>query len=306
MKGLSPFDIYCTHYDIKKLGNVEPASDPHGHLTKQNILIVRGSLAKTAEKYSMSEDQITELLDIGNNILNETREMRPRPHLDYKILTAWNGLLLVGIAKIACIKDNPMRDEYIEVGKKLVEFIQTYLFDNKSRKLLRTCYGEDKESPPTASSKPIYGYLDDYAFLIKGLLYFYVATLDLSYLHWAKEIQELQDKHFWDSTNGGYFYSDASQADVVVRMKEDHDGAEPAGNSVSVHNLILLGSYFEEQKFKDKATAISNYFSNVSPLGYAMPEMMSCLMLNDVGLYMLVVVGELNFIHNFVILNNFL
>jgi uncharacterized protein YyaL (SSP411 family) len=204
-------------------------------------------------------------------------------------------MLLVGLGKIACLQDNPLRDEYVEVGKKLVEFIKTHLYDEQNQKLLRTCYAENNETAPDIGSKAIYGFLDDYAFLIKGLIFFYIATLDLSYLHWAKQLQELQDKYFWDSTNGGYFYSDSSQTDVVVRMKEDHDGAEPAGNSVSVFNLISLGSYYEDQKFKDKATTISNYFSNVTPLGYAMPEMMSSLMLMDVGLTMLVVVGELKY-----------
>lgn len=294
-KDLKPFDIYSYHYDIKKHGNVEPASDPHNHLSKKNILIVRGSLAETASKFNSNEEEISKLLEIGNGILNEAREKRPRPHLDRKIITAWNGLLLVGIAKIACIRDNPLRDEYINVGRKLVDFIKTYLYDKEKQKILRTCYGESNENPPTVGNKIIYGFLDDYAFLIKGLLYLYIATFDLSYLHWARELQELQDKYFWDSTNGGYFYSDASQSDVVVRMKEDHDGAEPAGNSVSVQNLILLGCYFEEQSFKEKAKSISNYFSNVSPLGYAMPEMMSCLMLQDLGLHMLVVVGKFFF-----------
>jgi uncharacterized protein YyaL (SSP411 family) len=291
-KSLKPFDVYSHHYDIKKHGNVEPASDPHGHLTYKNILIVRGSLAETAEMFGSTKEEISKLLEKGNEILNIEREKRPRPHLDTKIITAWNGMLLVGLGKIACLRDNKMREDYVKVGRELVEFIKTHSFDKEKQKLLRTCYGESNENPPTVGA--IYGFLDDYAFLIKGLIFFYVATLDLSYLHWARELQELQDKYFWDPINGGYFYSDASQTDVVVRMKEDHDGAEPAGNSVSVQNLILLGSYFEEQGFKDKAKAIAKYFSTISPLGYAMPEMMSCLMLESIGLHMLVVVGKLS------------
>jgi uncharacterized protein YyaL (SSP411 family) len=72
----------------------------------------------------------------------------------------------------------------------------------------------------------------------------------------------------------------------------DHDGAEPAGNSVSVQNLTLLSSYFEEQKFKEKAVAICDYYSNVTPMGYALPELLSSLLLEEIGLHMLVVVGE--------------
>lgn len=289
-----PFNIFAYHYDIRENGNVEPESDPHGHLLEKNILFVRGSLSETADKFSTTSDTIKAILNAGNEMLNVERQKRPRPHLDRKIITSWNGLLLIALSKIACISDNPLRADYLDAGKKLIDFVKKYLYDEEKKKLLRVCYGEDNESEPTRGAKNIYGFLDDYAFLIKGLIYFYVASLDVSYLRWAKELQELQDKYFWDVNNGGYFYSEEAQSDVVVRMKEDHDGAEPAGNSVSVQNLALLSSYFEEQKFKEKATAISEYYSNVSPMGYALPEMLSSLVVEDIGLHMLVVVGPDN------------
>ena len=72
----------------------------------------------------------------------------------------------------------------------------------------------------------------------------------------------------------------------------DHDGAEPAGNSVSISNLVLLGAYFEDQNLKERTTAICNYFSNVSNMGYSLPEMLSSLLLIEIGLHMLVVVGK--------------
>lgn len=73
----------------------------------------------------------------------------------------------------------------------------------------------------------------------------------------------------------------------------DHDGAEPAGNSAAAQNLILLGAYFEDQNFKSKATTLTQFFSNVSPMGYVLPEMLSAFILEDSGLHMLVVVGEI-------------
>jgi uncharacterized protein YyaL (SSP411 family) len=218
--GLNPFDVYCYHYDIKENGNVEPASDPHGHILGKNILFVKGSLQETADKFSTNPETIESILNAANEILNSEREKRPRPHLDRKIITAWNGLLLIGLSKIACISDNPLRDEYLKIGKKLVEFIKSYLYDADKKKLLRVCYGESNECDPTLGENRIYGFLDDYAFLIKGLIYFYVPTLDVSYLNFAKELQELQDEYFWDNVNGGYFYSEDAQKDVVVRMKE--------------------------------------------------------------------------------------
>lgn len=215
------FEVYKFHYDVKENGNVEPASDPHGHLVGKNILFVNGSIAETADKFSTTTEAVAAILETGNSILHEVREKRPRPHLDRKIITAWNGLVLSGISKLACSKDAPNREEYLRVAKKQIEFIRENLFDVNARKLLRACYGEgDRNELTSKGVKPIYGFLDDYAFLIKGLIDYYVASLDVTMLYWAKELQELQDDMFWDNTNGGYFYSPAAQSDVVVRMKE--------------------------------------------------------------------------------------
>lgn len=306
------FEIYAFHYDLKQNGNVEPASDPHGHILSKNILFVRGSVEETAEKFSTTAEIIAKVLETGNKVLHEAREKRPRPHLDRKIITAWNGLVLSGISKLACIKSSTKRQEYLDVAKKQIEFAKTNLFDSDARKLLRACYGEgDNNELTSKTEKPIYGFLDDYAFLIKGLIDYYVASLDVTALYWAKELQELQDAYFWDEANGGYFYSEAGLEDVIVRMKEggrgweglifveinqisiaDHDGAEPAGNSVAAQNLILLGAYFDDKNFKGKAQKLTDYFSNVSPMGYVLPEMLSAFLLEDVGLHMLVVAGE--------------
>lgn len=218
------FEVYKFHYDVKENGNVEPASDPHGHLIGKNILFVNGSLAETAEKFNTTTEAIAAILQTGNSILHKVRENRPRPHLDRKIITAWNGLVLSGISKLACSKDAPNREEYLLVAKKQIEFIKTNSFDVNACKLLRVCYGEGDNNELTSKGvKPIYGFLDDYAFLIKGLIDYYVASLDVTMLYWAKELQELQDEMFWDNNNGGYFYSSAAQSDVVVRMKEGKD-----------------------------------------------------------------------------------
>lgn len=288
------FDIYRSVYNLKKNGNVEPTSDPHGHLLNKNIHIIFDSVEEMAEKFSVNDDELLDILKIGNSILHDVRELRPRPHLDRKIITAWNGLVLSGISKLACINDAPNRDEYLKVAKKQIEFLKSNSFDTENKKLLRAVYGEgDNNETTSKTDKLIFGFLDDYAFLIRGLIDYYIATFDNSALIWAKELQELQIEYFWDDVNGGFFYSESGHSDVIVRMKEDHDGAEPAGNSVSAHNLILLGAYFDDKNFKSKATSLGQYFSNVSPMGYALPEMLSALLLEDVGLHMLVAVGKL-------------
>lgn len=139
---------------------------------------------------------------------------------------------------------------------------------------------------------PISGYLDDYAFLIRGLLDYYILTLDHSALQWAHELQITQNTLFWDDERFGYFYSEENAPNVVVRLKETHDGAEPSGNSMAAGNLLLLSAYFENEEFQEKALQLFEFFSTSAPFGYVFPEMMCALMLQDTGLPMAVVVGK--------------
>ncbi|XP_037046198.1 spermatogenesis-associated protein 20 isoform X1 [Bradysia coprophila] len=288
----NPFDVYSYFYGIKEEGNVEPASDPHGHLLAKNILMVRTTHEATSTMFGISVDEIKKNLRKGNELLRSVREKRPRPQLDTKVLTAWNGLMLSGLAKLACVKDAPNRSEYLKISKQLVEFLKKYNFDEKSKTLFRSCYGEGTDSEVASfPTQPISGFLNDYAFLIKGLLDYYLASMDSSVLLWAKELQATQDKLFWDTNNHGYFYSKADSADVIVRLKDDHDGAEPCGNSVAASNLLLLHEYFDDESYKATAQKLFHFFNKTSPFGYALPEMMSALLLYDSGLTSITVVG---------------
>lgn len=120
---------------------------------------------------------------------------------------------------------------------------------------------------------------------------FYLVSMDNSVLVWAKELQETQDRLFFDAENGGYFYTQGDLEHIVVRLKEDHDGAEPCGNSVSITNLLQLGTYFDEKSFKTNALKCTNFFKSNGSLGYAMPELMSGALLLEHGLDMMGVVG---------------
>lgn len=141
-------------------------------------------------------------------------------------------------------------------------------------------------------NEPIEGFLDDYSFLISGLIDYYVATLDLDVLRWAKELQDTQDRLFWDEERGGYFFSKANSANVIVRMKEDHDGAEPCGNSMSARNLILIAAYFEDKSYKRRAERIFDFFSTASPFSFVLPEMFAAQLMLAKNLAMMVVVGK--------------
>lgn len=141
-------------------------------------------------------------------------------------------------------------------------------------------------------TEPVPGFLDDYAFLIKGLIDYYVATLDLNALRWAKDLQDTQDRLFWDDELGGYFYSQANAPNVIIRLKDDHDGAEPCGNSVAASNLLILSSYFEHLPYIDRVVKLFEVNAGSNPFSFVLPEMFSGLLLYDTFLTMLVVVGE--------------
>ncbi|XP_055311855.1 spermatogenesis-associated protein 20 isoform X2 [Sitodiplosis mosellana] len=285
-------DIYCHFYGITDEGNVQPSSDPHGHLLGRNILRVRTSIEETARKHGVDTELVKDTLQKGNKILYIERCKRPRPHLDTKIITAWNGLALSGLSALATIKDAPRRKEYIETAQALVNFLRKYSFRENEKTLIRSCYGEGvKDATLSLLEQPIEGFLDDYSFLIKGLIDFYVATLDIDALKWAKQLQDTQDRLFWDSEQGGYFYSQANSANVIVRLKEDHDGAEPCGNSVAARNLPLISAYFHDKTYKERACKLLSFFSSTTPFGYALPEMFSAQMMRADSLAMMVVVG---------------
>lgn len=135
-------DIYCYYYGITEEGNVQPSSDPHGHLLGRNILRIRTTITETAKRYGVDPDLVKSILKKGNKILYTERCKRPRPHLDTKIITAWNGLALSGISKLATVRDAPRRNEYIETAKQLIQFLQKYSYRNDGKTLIRSCYGE--------------------------------------------------------------------------------------------------------------------------------------------------------------------
>ncbi|KAL0841361.1 hypothetical protein ABMA28_015060 [Loxostege sticticalis] len=275
-------EVFCDYFGVEEGGNISPVSDPHGELKNKNVLIIYGSKEETAEKFELSMEQFNQVITECIGILYEARQKRPRPHLDSKMLCSWNGLMLAGLAQAG---QGLSDKEFVEAGIKTAEFVKKHLYDPSSKTLLHSCYRADDGSI-AQTEKPIKGFLDDYAFLIKGLLDLYEASLDLQWLNWARELQQTQNELFWDSKNGGYFTCSAEDDTVVLRLKEDQDGAEPSGNSVACHNLQRLAAY------ADKSTApeggdhdremakklLMTFAKRLNDSPTALPEMMSALM----------------------------
>ena len=162
------------------------------------------------------------------------REHRPRPHLDDKVLTAWNGLMIAAFARAArVLAGSAAAPRYLAAARRAAEFIKRTLWPESDQRLLRRY--RDGEAA-------IDGYAEDYAYLIYGLLELFQADGDPAWLEWATTLQAVQDRLFWDEADAGWFSTTGHDPSVLLRLKEDYDGAEPAAGSVSVLNLLALES----------------------------------------------------------------
>jgi uncharacterized protein YyaL (SSP411 family) len=244
-------EIFCRHCGVKEAGNAPAGSDPHGEFTGQNILIER----EVPLDPSLAESRMK---------LFAKRSKRPRPHLDDKVITAWNGLMISAFAQAGVALREP---RFLEAARRAAGFIGKHL--TAGGELLRSW----REEPGT-----IRGFAEDYSFLIQGLLDLYESDLDETWLKWAADLQARQDALFWDEAAGNYFSSAAGDALVAIRMKEDYDGAEPSANSVSARNLLRLGRMLNdgglEARARDVIAACANTLQRVPT---AVPQMLVAL-----------------------------
>jgi uncharacterized protein len=269
------------HYGIEADGNAPRGSDPQGEFRGKNILIEQHSIGETAKHFKKSEEEVRRSLQKSRTILFDLRSKRPRPHLDDKIITAWNGLMISAYARAAQVLDDPA---YAEGGTRAAEFAQKYLYDPSSKELVRN-YREGKGT--------VKGFAEDYAFLIQGLLDLYEATFDTGWLRFAADLQESQDRLFLDPKNGGYFNTTGNDESVLLRMKDDNDGAEPSANSVAVSNLLRLGQIRDTGVLREQAEKTITAFAPVlDRMPNAMPQMLVALDFSLAKPRQIVIAGE--------------
>jgi len=259
-------EIFDFHYGVQPHGNAPEGSDPQDEFRGKNILIERHTLAETAKHFRKTEEEIGKLLAQSHEKLFSIRSKRPRPHLDDKIIAAWNGLMISAYARGAQVLDEP---RYLEIGTRAAKFLQTDLYD-PSRKILYRNYRGDRSD--------IEGFADDYAFVIQGLLDLYQASFDVEWLKFAVQLQEMQDRLFFDEKNGGYFSTSGKDESVFLRMKDDNDGAEPAASSVAALNLLRLSQLRDDKAMAERAQKnIAAFATTLSHFPSAMPLMLAAL-----------------------------
>ncbi len=232
----------------------------------KNILIELQTVAETAKHFKKEEAEVRDLLAKSRATLLSLRAKRPRPHLDDKIITAWNGLMISAFARGAQVLDDPA---YLEAATRAATFVRTQLYD-ESRKVLVRNYREGRSE--------VEGFADDYAFVIQGLLDLYEASFDVSWLQFAIELQETQDRLFFDEERGGYFSGTGKDPSILLRLKEDNDSAEPAASSVAALNLLRLAQLRNDQRWFERAEKTIDAFSpQIGHFPSAMPQMLVAL-----------------------------
>jgi uncharacterized protein YyaL (SSP411 family) len=257
--------IFDYHYGVQAEGNTPPGSDPQGEFRGRNILIERHSTAETAKHFGEGEEAVRDSLHKSRATLFALREKRPRPHLDDKIITAWNGLMISAFARGAQVLGDA---GYLETATRAADFIQTQLWD-ESKKTLTRSYREGRSAD---------GFADDYAFFIQGLLDLYEASFDAKWLKFALQLQQTQDRLFSDEKSGGYFSGTGKDPSILLRMKEDYDNAEPAPSSVAARNLLRLAQIRDAKELQTRAgKTISAFGTQLSRIPSAMPLMLVAL-----------------------------
>jgi uncharacterized protein len=241
--------IFDYAYDVEPDGNVAPQNDPQGEFTGKNILQVAYSVDETAKHFGKSPDEIRSALADARSRLLAARERRPRPPLDDKVLTSWNGLMISAFARAGQVLGDPT---YIQSAQGAADFIQSKLYDPQDGTLKRR-YREGEVG--------INGFLDDYTGLIQGLLDLYEASFRVSDLACAIRLQETQDQLFWDDRGSGYFQTPPTDNSILVRMRDAYDGAEPSANSVAAMNLLRLAEMANRPAWRAKADKVFLAFS---------------------------------------------
>jgi len=256
--------VFDRVYGVDPGGNAPEGSDPQGEFRGKNILIQRLAMADAAKFFRQSESDFSASLAESRKKLLAVRDQRPRPHLDDKIITSWNGLMISAFARGAQVLDSP---EYLASAQKAAHFIRENLW--KNGQLLRS-YRQ--------GASEVGGFCDDYAALIQGLLDLYEADFDVAWLQWAVELQAKQDSLFLDTEHGGYFSVTKDAPNILLRMKEDYDGAEPSPNSVAAGNLLRLAQITRQKEYATRASATLAAFADpLSRAPTALPQMLVAL-----------------------------
>ena len=256
--------VFAYSFGVEPDGNAP--SDPHQVFVNQNILYRAHSLEETARKFKRSPDRVESVLEESRRLLLEVRNQRVRPHLDDKILVSWNGLMISAFARAHQVLGEA---EYLEQARRAADFILKHLYQQETGRLLRR-YREGEAR--------FEAHLEDYAFLVMGLIDLYQAGSDIRDLERSMELMETAVDLFYDQETGAFFDTSGRDASLILRTRDDYDSAEPTGNSVAVWNLLRLAEMTHHPEWKKLAEAALKHFGNrLREHPQALPHMLAAL-----------------------------
>ena len=227
------------------------------------------------------------MLDGARGRLFEARSARPRPHLDDKLLAGWNGLMITAFARAARVTplDEPGSVAAQETATRAARFLHDRLWDADRRVLLRRFRDGHAD---------IDAYSEDYACVVWGLLELFQAGGDPVWLDWARELQATQNRLFWDEEGGGWFSTTGDDPTVLLRLKEEYDGAEPSAGSVAVWNLLTLAHLSGGDEAREHGDRVERTLRRVAPsaqVARVVPMMMAAASTYRSGVPQVIIVG---------------
>jgi uncharacterized protein YyaL (SSP411 family) len=244
---LGPEDgpLFCAYFDATPSGNWHERLG-HAPAGPKNILHIRKAPGAFAREHGLDLAEFERQVETWRSTLRQARSKRVAPGLDDKILTAWNGLMIASLAKGGRVLNRP---EYAEAAAKSARFLLERL--RRDGRLLRTYRNGDAR---------LTGYLNDYSFLIEGLLNLYEARFERTWLAEALELTDTAVEHYFDEQGGAFFFTADDGEKLIARSKNPHDSAIPSGNSVMAMNLLRLAILFDRKDLREKAESIFRTF----------------------------------------------
>ncbi|MCA1621398.1 MAG: thioredoxin domain-containing protein [Acidobacteria bacterium] len=250
---LGPEDsrLFCAYHGVTEGGNFE----------ESNILNIPRPAEEVAREQNVSVERLTEAVERGRGILFTERERRVKPGRDEKVITAWNGLMLEAYAEAAAALG---REDYREAAERNAGFILKALVSDG---LLLHVYKDGR-------AKHV-GFLDDYSYVVSGLVTLYETTGRLRWLEAAVRLTDKMLEEFWDEEGGGLFYNGVSGEKLIVRNKDYFDNATPSGNSVAAEALLRLSVLTGDENYARRAVGVLRLVRDAverypSAFGYAL------------------------------------
>jgi uncharacterized protein YyaL (SSP411 family) len=239
--------LVAEHFGVSEIGNWPHPGDSHVPHGPKNVLHVARSAETIANLHNLEIVDVSMIIIEAKKKLLRKRAQRTRPGLDNKILSGWNGLMITTLAKAAALLNE---NRYMKAANRAADFILDTMRDGD--RLLAT-YGRGQAR--------LKGYITDYAFLVEGLIELYQASGEFRRVEQASHLTDRAIEHYWDDTEGGFFFTASDHELLLVRSKTANDGAIPSGNSVMLANLLKLGVFLNRHEYHLKSEQIIRVFA---------------------------------------------